>query len=80
MISQEAIDALNAQQCSRLVHPYTCGNRDAASMALHLDGEGILVATPDGWVCPYCDYRQPLAGFSLLSSSSHAPSDSPSDV
>jgi hypothetical protein len=27
----------------------------------HLDGEGVLVATPECWVCPYCDYTQDWA-------------------
>ena len=50
------VDALNRFQHSGQFHPYTCGgNRTDAN---HLDGEGILVATADGWVCPYCDYRQ----------------------
>jgi hypothetical protein len=54
--SQELVNALNAQQKDETRHPYTCGgNRTDAK---HLDGEGVLVATPNGWMCPYCDYRQ----------------------
>lgn len=54
--TQETVDALNERQKSGTVHPYTCGgNRTDAA---HLDGEGVLVATVNGWMCPYCDYRQ----------------------
>lgn len=59
-IPDEQIEALNRYQRSDNVHPYTCGgNRTDAN---HLDGEGVLVATSDGWVCPFCDYRQPISG------------------
>lgn len=51
------VDALNARQNNALMHPYTCGSGRRTD-ADHKDGEGILVATPDGWACPYCDYRQ----------------------
>jgi hypothetical protein len=55
----EQVKALNEYQEGGWMHPFTCGgnNRDAN----HLDGEGILVATVYGWVCPYCDYEQDWA-------------------
>jgi len=53
----EQVEALNAAQRDPSRHPYTCGNN--RTDARHTDGEGVLVATPDGWVCPFCDYRQP---------------------
>lgn len=56
-LTQEQIDALNRQQRDRQFHPYTCGSGRRTD-ALHLDGEGVLVATAEGWMCPYCDYRQ----------------------
>lgn len=57
VLSQAEIDALNRFQHSGQFHPYTCGgNRTDEN---HKDREGILVATADGWVCPYCEYRQP---------------------
>jgi len=52
----DLVARLNAYQQSGEFHPYTCGGK--RKDANHLDGEGILVATPDGWVCPYCGYRQ----------------------
>lgn len=54
---QETIDRLNARQRDDSMHPYTCGNRKDIAKT-HADGEGVLVATKDGWICPYCDYRQ----------------------
>lgn len=55
----ETVDRLNEWQQSGLVHPYTCGKRRTDEH--HLDGEGVLKATTDGWVCPFCDYTQDWA-------------------
>ena len=51
---------LNARQLNPMFHPYTCGNRPLDQH--HTDGEGRLVATVDGWICPFCDYKQPFRG------------------
>lgn len=60
----EQIKALNLYQKSNLLHPYTCGgNRKDTN---HIDGEGILVATENGWVCPYCDYKQDWVSANLM--------------
>lgn len=56
--TKEEIDDLNNRQKSGKVHPYTCGGNRTDEK--HLDGEGILIATEDGWMCPYCEYRQPF--------------------
>jgi hypothetical protein len=57
-LTDELIAELNIQQHDGKYHPYTCGgNRTDAN---HLDGEGILIATKDGWICPYCDYKQDI--------------------
>lgn len=54
--TEDQVRSLNEFQKSGVFHPFTCGgNRTDAN---HLDGEGVLVATQEGWVCPYCDYRQ----------------------
>ena len=58
--TQEQVEALNRFQQSGHVHPYTCGSGRRTD-ADHLDGEGVLVATTEGWKCPYCDYRQDWA-------------------
>jgi hypothetical protein len=57
---QYFVDHLNAQQSSPDLHPFTCGSGRRTDSE-HLDGEGRLVATVDGWVCPYCDYTQDWA-------------------
>jgi hypothetical protein len=57
--TQEQVNALNQRQKNQAYHPYTCGG--SRKDAKHLDGEGVLVATVDGWRCPFCDYRQDWA-------------------
>jgi hypothetical protein len=54
--TEEEVCKLNEFQKDGRFHPFTCGGdrRDEN----HLDGEGVLVATPNGWMCPYCDYKQ----------------------
>lgn len=47
---------LNEFQQDQSTHPFTCGNN--RTDANHLDGEGRLVATEKGWICPYCNYTQ----------------------
>ena len=56
-LTQSQIDSLNQHQKDPRYHPYTCGSGRRTD-AQHLDGEGVLVATANGWMCPYCDYRQ----------------------
>lgn len=51
----EQVEAMNQFQHERTFHPFTCENRNDGK---HGDGEGILIATPDGWICPHCDYKQ----------------------
>lgn len=55
--TQEQCDALNKRQRDGTFHPYTCGSGRRKDSA-HRDGEGVLVATLQGWICPFCDYRQ----------------------
>jgi hypothetical protein len=55
----EEVEALNRWQRDGRNHPLTCGGNRKDQH--HLDGEGVLVATTAGWVCPYCDYRQDWA-------------------
>ena len=40
------------------MHPYTCGNRDDHPKVA--GDKGVLVPTLRGWICPFCDYTQPL--------------------
>jgi len=55
VFSPEEVFRLNNYQHSGCFHPFTCGSDDRIN---HPDGEGLLVATIYGWICPYCDYRQ----------------------
>lgn len=48
------VAALNRRQIDGCFHAFTCANRDDGAHA----GEGLLTATPAGWVCPACDYTQ----------------------
>lgn len=62
--SEEEVSALNAYQQHAPMHPFTCPNRGDDEH--RIDGardEGILVATPEGWVCPApsCPYVQSWA-------------------
>lgn len=47
--------ALNAYQRSGAFHPFTCPHQDNER---HLGTETRLVATQEGWRCPYCAYTQ----------------------
>jgi hypothetical protein len=58
--TEEQVKALNTYQQHRIMHPFTCGG-DNRNLKTHPDGEGILVATKDGWICPFCDYTQDWA-------------------
>lgn len=55
----EQVIALNRWQNCDYVHPFTCGSdhRDQK----HADGAAVLVATTEGWICPFCTYRQDWA-------------------
>jgi hypothetical protein len=61
--SADTIAKLNAWQQSGMFHPFTCGGdrSDAAHQAYakeHGGDLGQLVATPNGWICPVCGYKQ----------------------
>ena len=51
--SDRQVAALNRWQEAGFVHPFTCHD-------VH-DGDRNLVATPDGWVCRHCNYKQDWA-------------------
>jgi hypothetical protein len=58
--SKDQVAALNRYQREGWMHPFTCGSGNRTDEH-HLDGEGKLVATKDGWICPYCPYTQDWA-------------------
>lgn len=55
--TDEEVRLLNEHQKNPMFHPFTCGSGRRTDKD-HLDGEGVLVATNEGWVCPFCDYKQ----------------------
>lgn len=64
----EQVATLNRYQREAPMHPFTCGSNnrmDAAHTAHQKESGdrdyGLLVATPDGWACPACDYTQTWA-------------------
>lgn len=59
--TDDEVESLNGYQKARVFHPFTCGNRGDEKHARINSPEDVLVATSDGWVCPYCDYRQDWA-------------------
>lgn len=65
--TKDQVDALNHYQRLGDFHPFTCGgdrgdeaHRSFAQESGDRDW-GLLVATPGGWICPVCDYRQDWA-------------------
>jgi len=58
VFTPEEVLSLNEYQNSGVMHPFTCGGGHRTE---HPDGEGLLVATTQGWICPYCEYRQDWA-------------------
>jgi hypothetical protein len=65
--TKEQCDSFNEYQKARKFHPFTCGGNRTDEK--HLDGEGILVLTEDGLICPYCNYTQNWAHSWMLDSS-----------
>lgn len=59
VFSPEEVASLNAYQTSGVFHPFTCGGDRTDEN--HLDGQGLLVATRNGWICIWCDYKQSWA-------------------
>lgn len=62
----EQAAALNRWQRDDRVHSFTCGgdradNAHVAYSIAHGGDYGQLVATPNGWFCPVCSYRQTWA-------------------
>ena len=41
------------------VHRYTCGKR--ANHPVMAGDKAVLVPTVNGWICPFCDYKQDWA-------------------
>lgn len=59
--TQDQVDALNRHQATGPFHPYTCPNRNDGRHQDRGVDLGALVATPSGWICSDCTYRQDWA-------------------
>ena len=70
--TDEQVAGLNAWQACGYLHPFTCGSGDRmdakhrAVQAKRGGDYGQLVATPEGWLCPACGYRQTWAHAVML--------------
>lgn len=53
----EEVTSLNGYQQSGVMHEFTCGSGGRCDASHDAQG-GMLVATKNGWICPYCDYAQ----------------------
>lgn len=74
----EQVQRLNEGQTNTgdgMIHPYTCRYRSEKPHG-HVGGDlGVMIATRDGWVCPYCDYTQEWAASALLERRNAGPMD-----
>lgn len=59
------VDALSAYQKGPF-HLYTCGPCRDADPSFPMVNQHALLATPEGWRCPTCDYQQDWAAESSL--------------
>lgn len=59
------IEALNAYQALGYVHEFTCSNEQGDCKVR------TLTATPDGWVCLGCGYKQDWAHGWMADKSQH---------
>lgn len=49
---------LNQNQTCGFMHPFTCPNRGDGKHRTFNGDLGALVATHNGWICPWCNYTQ----------------------
>lgn len=56
--STDQVAQLNAWQRSDFVHPFTCDHRSDGRHGELYGDTGTLVATINGWICPWCSYTQ----------------------
>jgi hypothetical protein len=64
--TEDQVSAANLWQECDFVHPFTCGTKQKHD---DLAGDHPLIATTQGWVCPYCDYHQDWAWDFMLDES-----------
>lgn len=60
------VQILNERQCQietavAMFHPFTCQDRSTSVHGEHGGDRGLLIATTQGWMCPYCGHTQDWA-------------------
>lgn len=56
--SDEKVDLLKYRQEKAEFHPYTCDRSSVNCQVKFNEGDGVLIPTNEGWVCPCGNYRQ----------------------
>jgi len=77
----EQVEALNKYQKSGAFHPFTCGisslpvrsYKPNPNCEKSNNGEGILIATAEGWICPCGNYKQNWAHAFMADEKLHPP-------
>ncbi len=61
--TEEVVNKLNEQQKNPNLHPYTCSDAGKHGKCERTNGtgNGALIATKQGWVCPCGEYKQDWA-------------------
>lgn len=64
------LEAINTQQRSGKVHPYTCDRRalecEVRNNPRDYSKDGVLIATEKGWICPCGKYTQELKNVIII--------------
>ena len=57
----DEVDSANRWQRLRMMHPFTCANRNTSVHPIEDGDKGVLIATEKGWICKHCNYTQDWA-------------------
>ena len=57
----EQVIMLLTRQNNQQLHPYTCPNHGDGKHISDDSSYDVLLPTVNGWICPFCDYRQTWA-------------------
>lgn len=58
VFSPDDVVKLGKRQMDGKYHPYTCANRGDGKHGSAYGDLGALIPTVNGWICPFCDYKQ----------------------
>lgn len=54
----EKVELLKYRQNKKEFHPYTCDRSSVNCEVTINNGDGVLIPTNEGWICPCGNYRQ----------------------